>query len=203
MARAPDQLWLARPSRFAGVKQPLARALLGLVALLLAVSFTAIKSVDLSPGSAAADGPPPMSDVLLYQRIVQGVRAGGDYYTVAADAQRASGYPLRPFATMRLPTLATVQALLPDIVTTGLLYALAAAVVVAWWQRMGDVVRSFMARALVVALLGCGTMVSLRYDLLAFHEVWAGLLIALSLALWRPGRWVESVAIALCAMTLR
>ncbi|MFM9828804.1 MAG: hypothetical protein ACKVOB_08685, partial [Sphingomonas sp.] len=42
-----------------------------------------------------------------------------------------------------------------------------------------------------------------RYDLLAFHEVWAGLLIALSLALWRPGRWVESVAIALCAMTLR
>lgn len=203
MARAADPLWLARPSRFAGIPRPLARALLVMLALLIAVSFTAVDAPQTPVAPVATDGGPAMADVLLYQRIVEGVRAGGDYYTVAADAQRAGGYPLRPFMTMRLPTLAVVQALLPELATTGLLYLLAAVMAAAWWQRLGSLVGSLAARVLALALLGCGTMVSLRYDLQAFHEIWAGLLVALSLALWQPGRWVAPAAIALCAMTIR
>ncbi len=203
MAWAAVTLWLARPSRFARTTRPVARALLGLLALLVAVSFTAVDAPETPVVPVASDGGPARADVLLYERIVEGVRAGGDYYTVAADAQRAGGYPLHPFMTMRLPTLAVVQALLPVPAATALLYALAAVMAAAWWQRLGGLVGSLVPRIVAMALLGCGAMVSLRYDLQAFHEIWAGLLMALSLAIWRPGRWVESVALALCAMTVR
>jgi hypothetical protein len=37
----------------------------------------------------------------------------------------------------------------------------------------------------------------------ALHEVWAGLLIALSLALYRPQRWGASLAVALLAVGIR
>lgn len=199
MARAATPIWLTRASRFAGMNRAVARGVLALFAVLIALSLTAVDAPDALP----ADSGEAVSDILLYQRIVQGVQAGGDYYTVAGDAQRASGYPLRPVSAMRLPTLAVVQAALPELVTTALLYALAAATLAAWWRRLGDMLNNRAPRIVAAALLACGAMVSLRYDLQAFHELWAGLLIALSLALWRTNRWVEPVAIALCAMAIR
>ena len=107
-------LWLAEPSRFAGLSKGKARlALAGLVLLLLA-TLTAL----------TVPGPPPVSgdsakrgddqaDIVLYEAIVDGVRHGGNYYAVAAQELRRGDYPLRPFITFRLPTLAMVQAQMP------------------------------------------------------------------------------------------
>ncbi|MFA5989082.1 MAG: hypothetical protein WC803_05675 [Sphingomonas sp.] len=202
MAR-PAPLWLARPTRFAGVHRTAGRALLLLLALIVVVALTAVDAPDTPRPPVPAEGAQAQSDVLLYQRIVAGVRTGENYYTIAADAQRAGGYPLRPFMTMRLPTLALVQAALPDFATLALLYGLAALVALAWYRQMRRAFSAVFPRILALLLLGCGAMVCLRPDLVTFHEIWAGLLIALSLGWWRPGRWVEPVAIGLCAMLIR
>ena len=53
-------------------------------------------------------------------------------------------------------------------------------------------------------LLLAGCMAAFVQPALApFHEIWAGLLVALSLALRRADRWIEAVAIALTAMLVR
>ncbi len=46
-------------------------------------------------------------------------------------------------------------------------------------------------------------MAFVQPDLAAFHEIWAGLLVALSLALRRPDNWVPAVAFAVAAVLIR
>lgn len=204
MARTLPPVWLRLPSRYAGIRPPTARWVLVALALLLALCLTAVATpgpppVSKDPASAASD----RADVLLYRDIIDRVRGGGNYYEVAAEAQRAMGYPMRPFVTMRLPTLAVLQATLPPIVTVVLLYAIAAATLAAWYARLAPALARPAPAFIAVILVGCGALVFARPDLSPFHEVWAGLLIALSLALWREDRWVTAVALGCCAMLIR
>ena len=203
-ARSVTPLWLTAPSRFAGLSPRAARIGLALLALLLAACFLAL----------ASPGPPPVShdpaaraqdqaDVVLYETIVQGVRGGGDYYRTAAQALRAGDYPMRPFVTFRLPTLALIQATLPPLATVALLYALAAGVLFAWYRRLRPAFSRAPPRLIAVALLMGGLIAFVQSDLASFHEIWAGLLIALSLAVRREDRWIEAVAIGLIAMLIR
>ena len=197
-------IWLATPSRFAALKPQGAR--LGLAALVLLLLATLL--------ALASPGPPPVShdpaargddhaDVVLYETIVQGMRGGGDYYSVTAQALRSGNYPMRPFVTFRLPTLALVQAALPSAVTLGLLYALVASVLLAWYRRLAPAFLRAPPRLVAIALLCGGLTASVQDEFVSFHEVWAGLLIALSLALRREDKWVEAVAIGLIAMLVR
>ena len=197
-------LWLTAPSRFAGVRAGTARVCLAVAAVLLALSWTAL----LSGGPptvrhAASSRIDDEADVVLYENIVRGVAAGGNYYAVAADALRHGDYPLRPFITFRLPTLAVIEAALPVWATVALLYALVAGVCAAWAARLRAAFTRVPPSIIAMALLLAGLMAFVQSDLIAFHEIWAGLLIALSLALRRGDRWVEAVAFAMMAMLIR
>ena len=75
--------------------------------------------------------------VAFLEPLVAGLRAGGDYYDVAARALRTDGYPLKPFVTFRLPTLARVQAAIPDLISSLLLFAVAGLTIAAWYRRLG------------------------------------------------------------------
>ena len=205
MPRAHASLWLARPTRFAALTRRQARTAAWLLALLLIVACAV---------TLRAPGPPPAShgpavrgtdraDVELYQSIVDGVRHGGHYYAVAAAQLRAGDYPLRPFLTFRLPTLALIEAWLPPLVVTALLYLLAAAVMLAWFGRLRPTFQRGPPLTIALILLAGGMVVFVHGELDAFHEVWAGPLIALSLALRRPGRWIEPVCLGLIAMLIR
>jgi hypothetical protein len=195
---------MTAPSRFATLKRPTAWWALALLAILLAGSLTAL----------ASPGPPPVShdpkqraedeaDVVLYESIVAGVRGGGEYYAVTAQALRTGNYPLKPFVTFRLPTLALLQAALPHEVTIALLYALAVGVMLAWFVRLRPALARPPPMMIALGLLAGGMVAFVQPELASFHEVWAGLLIALSLALRRPERWVESVAVGMMAMLIR
>lgn len=204
MARSRPPIWLATPSRFAGLKKSHARTALGLLAAFLALCLTSLlvpapPPADQAPASAAQ----PQSDVLLYENIVSGVRGGGDYYAMAARALRAGDYPLKPFVTFRLPTLAVVQGSLPWPVVLLLLYALVAAVVAAWFVRLRPAFPRLPPLAVALVLLVGGLIAFLQPAIAFFHEIWAGLLIALALAARRPGRWIEAVAIGVAAMLVR
>jgi hypothetical protein len=201
MRRALPPLWISSPSRYAVLSPTAARVALAALALLLALTLLAL----LAPDPTAQDGGDASggSDLALYAQIVEGVRAGGNYYTVAAEALRAGDYPLRPFVTFRLPTLAVVQAALPGWIVAALLYLLAAGVLVAWHARFRAALRRPVAVAIGLVLIGAGSLASWQVELAGFHEVWAGLLIALSLARFRPDRWAEAIGWGLTAAVIR
>jgi hypothetical protein len=202
--KLPAIRWLAGPTRFAALGRAHARVALALLGLFLLLSLTALVTVGPPPVSGdPANRADDQSDVVLYESIVAGVRHGGGYYEVAADALRAGNYPLRPFATFRLPGLAMVEAHLPRLVTLGLLYLLVASVFAVWGMRLRGGMTRWPPVAIGLALLAAGLMAFLRPDLWAFHEIWAGLLVTLSLGIRRQGRWIEAVAIALLAMLIR
>ena len=203
MAR-PALLWLPDSSRFAAFSRPRAWLALGLLALLLALCLTALASPDPQAMGSPAQGHTDQTDLALYEKIVAGVRGGENYYVAAADALRAGSYPLRPFFTFRLPALATVMAAVPAwLPLRYLLFALVGCVAGAWANRLrGALARPLPAVAAAVLLLG-SLLTFLQYELAPFHEIWAALLIALSLALRRPGRWIEAVALGLAAMLIR
>ena len=207
MVRAATPLWLTRPTRMARLTRRDARIIAAVLAAVLMLALTALISPGPPPVTRDASGGiakvEDRADVLFYQSVVAGLHGGGDYYHVAADAQRAGGYPMKPFVTMRLPTLALVQAALPDWATLVLLYALIAAVFAAWLARLRPLFARTPPLLIALILIGCGSMVYARADLSPFHEIWAGLLIALSLAWWRPGQFVGAVALGACAMLIR
>ena len=204
MRRPAAPLWLRAPSRWATLPARQARVGLGLVVLLVCASWLALLGpapppVSHDPARRADD----QADVVLYEGIVEGVRHGGRYYQVAADALREGHYPLKPFVAFRLPTLARIEALLPRWVVLAMLWTLALGVVIAWARRLQAAFARAPPRLIGLALLAGGMMAFVQADLVAFHEIWAGLLVALSLALRRPGRWVDAVAVALIAVLIR
>lgn len=201
MPRAHAPLWLAAPTRYAGLSRPRARWIMATLALLIALALTALAvpdPTDPTPGQAAT-----ASDLGMYETVVAGLRGGGDYYSLTADALRAGNYPLKPFVTFRLPVHAVVQAALPPLASRLLLMALAIGVAVAWWRRIASHLTHASARVALTVLLAAGLMAFVQADLVAFHEIWAALLLALALVLRTSTRWVPSVAIALIAMLVR
>ena len=204
MARSATPFWLTAPTRFAALRSTQARWGLGLLALLLLACLTALATavpppVSKDPGKRADD----KADVLLYESIVAGLRNRGDYYTVTATALRRGDYPLRPFVTFRLPTLAVIEASIPPVGSVMLLYTLAAGVLVSWAMRLRPAFARAPPLAIALVLLIGGMAAFVQVELVNFHEVWAGLLIALSLALRRDDRWAHAVAFALMAMLIR
>ena len=68
------------------------------------------------PSPAAGTGQPATetdgrdTDLLLYDRIAERVAAGDSYYRAAVEEQRAGNFPVSPASTVRLPTLALLNA---------------------------------------------------------------------------------------------
>jgi len=202
--KLPGVQWLADPTRFAALNRGRARIALAILGLFLLLSLTALVTVGPPPVSGdPAKRADDQSDVVLYESIVAGVAHGGSYYAVTADALRAGNYPLRPFVTFRLPGLAMVQAHLPRLAILALLYALVASVFAVWGMKLRAGMTRWPPVAIGLTLLAGGLMAFVQSDLWAFHEIWAGLLIALALGIRRKGRWIEAVAIGLLAMLIR
>jgi len=195
-------------SRFAMLGAAPARLILALwlaVCLLGLAQSIGPVGTGAAPGFTSAVQQPEATgdDLLLYTRIIDRLRAGDAYYPTTAKLLRDNHYPLRPFLTVRLPTLAMLLASIPGWLGTALLAALCAATILAWTMRLGregvsD--RPLMAASLL--LLG-GSLALAAPRLTCFHESWAGLLVALSLALHRPDRWGPSVGLALLALMIR
>ena len=174
--------------------------------MIAAILALVVLALLIHPGpapEAGGSGVAQAGDVALYDGVIGGVRAGGNYYQLAADALRAGSYPLRPFLTFRLPTHSIVQAALPPMLVPLFLYLLVLAVAVAWWVRLAPAFTRGAPRVVATILMAAGLAAFVQADLVGLHEVWAGLLVALALALRRPGDWMTAAAIALVAMLVR
>lgn len=195
-------------SRWAGLKRGNALFVLILLAAALLASIWAASAMRAAP----ATGPPEPTrsatpkaneDLTLYRTIVSRVAAGENYYEAAADELRSNDYPLKPFVAFRLPTLAYISALLGRPLMTALQFGLFAAMVWAWWARLEGEFAENRRRVSGAMLAAAGVAVAFSGRYVDLHEVWAGPLIALSLALHWPNRWGWSVAAAALALAIR
>lgn len=202
--------------RFASWGRLPARFLLAaLAALLLAAALVPIKAAD-QPYSTAGfvanvtgakvEGAerPRDHDLALYDTVILRIAKGENYYVVAAQEHRRSDYPVRPGFAVRLPTLAYLCMLLGETGQLVVAIGLMAAILWAWWQRLGDEGCSPRLRRMGTTLIFFGAALGLNRYYFVLHELWAGQLLALSFGLHRPGkRWGGALAAAALALAIR
>ncbi|WP_343805683.1 hypothetical protein [Alteraurantiacibacter aestuarii] len=182
------------------------RAAMGvLLALVLALGWASWATGDLGRADdarIAAKTGERIGDLELYARIHERFHDGENYYAAAMAEQREHNYPTRPFVTVRLPTLAWIDGQLNAkswrVIATVLLIGM-----VLIWLSAFTPLATMAERAgavVVLFLSGAGA-----YDARAmvFHELVAGLLLTLSLGLYRPQRWWPSLILAALALAVR
>ena len=142
-------------------------------------------------------------DLALYRDITTRVSAGEHYYPVTADELRSNNYPLKPFLAFRLPTLVEVSALLGHPIMIGLQLALFMLMAWCWWRRLDGQFDDPGRRTLAAMLALAGVAFAFSGQYVDLHEVWAGTLIAISLAVYREGYWRWSLLAAALALSVR
>lgn len=142
------------------------------------------------------------SDLQLYRDIITRVRAGENFYHATADELRKGNYPLKPFFTFRLPTHATIYAVLGERAMIATFWLLSAGLMVAWWIRLRNILPGpLLAAALVLVAGGLGGLLQPQTGL--FHESWVAILLALMIALYRPERIWPAVLVGGAALMIR
>lgn len=178
---------------------PARRLLPILAALLLAVLglLTGAQHERAAPTS----GP---TDLGLYAYAVRAADHPSTWYAQVIAEQRREGYQLKPFVAVRPPALSFLLAALKTEALRRLAVgALALASLVAWWIRLGREDVRPLPRAFDLIALATGALAAISPQASYMHEVWAGLLISLSLALRRPERFGFAVAAGLAAALIR
>lgn len=191
--------WGAFPTRFEGLPR---WAALTVLAALLALLAVATWSPATSPAPRLRTSTAQQSDLNLYRDVIAGVAAGGDYYDVAAKELRKGNYPLKPFFTFRLPTHATIYAAVGERPMIGVIWALGAVLMLAWWVRLRNCLPLYLRAAFVILLAGgLGGLMQPVTGL--FHESWAALLLALMIAVYRPERYWPAILLGGAALMIR
>lgn len=190
---------LLPPTRFCRLPRLAAGAVLAGLLLLIAIGIV---------GGVAHGRPPPAdpshTDVALYKRVIGDIDKGQPYYSAVAAEHRRGHYPLKPAFAVRNPLLATAMAALPDDGARTLsLRILAIMVLAAWGWRLHIQFGRPVLDGAGMFLLGYGLPAALIAGLYPLHDIWAGALIALSLGLYHPRRWLPSVMVGFLAVVLR
>lgn len=202
--------------RFAHWPAARARALLAAVlALLVAAALVPISAGEhptppvglmaaITGDQAAAAARPRDDDLALYDRIIARIGHGENYYRAAIEEQRKADYPVRPGVAVRLPTLAYLDLWLGPWGLVAAAGALLAAVLWAWWRRLGDEPGGQRYQRIGTALMFVGGSLGMNRYYFVLHELWAGMLLALAFGLHRPGRkWAGAVVAAGLALAIR
>jgi hypothetical protein len=142
-------------------------------------------------------------DLALYDRAIERIQKGENYYDFIVDEQRKANYPVRPGLAVRLPTLAYLDAWLGVPGQYAASIVLMLGVLYAWWRRLSDEPGGMRYRRMGMALMCVGVSLGLNSYFFVLHELWAGMLLALSFGLHRPGKWGGALAAAALALAIR
>ena len=191
----------ASGSRFEGWSRAPAIAVLALLGLLILLGVVLGDVTRPDAGKV----PESRTDLALYQAIVTRVQHGENYYTAAAVEQRERGFPLRPAMTMREPTLAYTAAAVGGV--KHLRFVLIALGAVAGLAMLVKLEGMSSGRTMWWTSAGLTAMFSVAIfapKYVVLHEVWASLLMLMSMLVRRPGRsaW-PSVILGFLAVLVR
>jgi hypothetical protein len=142
-------------------------------------------------------------DLQAYRQIVERVHAGEDYYSAAGDELRSGGYATSSVFNWRLPTSAWLLAALPrpewGQVLLSLLALAALALAYAADRQQGSIVGS----AVLVVTMAGAFLWCVDGDAYFAQELWAGVLIAVSVGAFAVGRRGWGLAAGLAVLPLR
>jgi len=181
-----------------------ARAILAL-ALVLTVLPALPHPALYIPGERQAGEPSREGqDTILYEKVVADIERGQGYYEAAAAEHRLLHYPTSPPQVFRLPTLAWMLAGLHFyVLQLAVLLVLYGAVLVLLYRELLGARTSMVTRITAIAVLATGLSIIGLGKVVYWHEVWAALLIAISLLSYRSFRWWPSVFFGLLACLIR
>lgn len=147
---------------------------------------------------------PGQNDMEVQATVLARVQAGESYYRVVLDELQRRGYPTGSPFNFRLPTLVWFLALFPspDGSASTVLVLLGVATAALWSRRW---LKDGRPRGLWFAVPLTLTMLPLWLHGGAIHlnDLWAGQLIALSLAAWAAGFLPLSVVAGTAAVLIR
>jgi hypothetical protein len=98
-------------------------------------------------------------DLRLYDKAIERIRKGENYYDFILAEQRKANYPVRPGFAVRLPTLAYINAWLGTAGQITAAILLMAATLLVWWRRLGEEPGVLPRRTVATALLFLGAIV--------------------------------------------
>jgi hypothetical protein len=180
--------------------RPQAVAIFGAALVLITWSLAALYWPHQGLASAAPEGG---KDLEVYRRIVARVHQGEDYYDAAGAELHAGGYATSSVFNWRLPVYAWLLAAFPRPegaqVLLGLLALLALSLAFAGDRENGSVGRSLL---LVIAMAGA-FLWCIDGDAFFSQELWAGVLIAVSVGCFAVGWRVSGIVVGLAALFLR
>lgn len=140
----------------------------------------------------------------FFVAVINGVRAGGDYYTVMGRELPAFGYPTRPVFTWRLPTLTWLQARLPSLdASVWILTVFGLVSAYLWIKTIRPTGLGRWLASMPFLLATLPAWVWLNPKAATIHDMWAGELIALSLACRAGGLRRSSVVVGAAATAFR
>jgi hypothetical protein len=176
-------------------------AALGVTGAFLAVALTR----DTAPPkvSVPADDPESGNDFVLFRHLAEHVRDGENYHDAAFREMRAHRFPTGSPFNFRTPTYAWVMAIFPnDTWARGLLICLGALALLL--NYLAEQRELGLIRALAAVIFLAGTVKwCLDADGIYSQELWASMLIALSLGAYGLGWRSVGIAAALLALFFR
>ena len=178
----------------------LAALVVAAAALLAALALVLVANRYSMPAGAASAG---QSDLTMYALIADRMRQGQSYYAAAHEALLQGAYGTRSVFNWRLPTLATLESLLPSEVWAAWLLRLAA--LGAGLLALLMVYRSAgrTAAALLIPALTLNLISSALPGAAIFADTVAGVLILISASAYGLKRPALGFAAALLALTVR
>lgn len=183
------------PTRLAKLSPGAALALLLALIALLGIGF--VRAPTTNPTGSAAGG-----DAALYRQITERVAGGTNYYQAVAIEHRASFYPLKPYTAVRPPVLTEIMVAVGPNTADVLLRLLAIVAAAATVIRLAPQMRApWREAAILLSATSAGAFV--QSGMWVWHEVWAGLLITLSLACRTDRHWRASLVFGLAAALIR
>ena len=192
---------MSNPTYFQTCHTPLSRIFLAGLVLFVIISLTE------KPTRHVVSKKGQFGDVLLWQNVVDRMRQGQSYYSAMETALRTTHrdrgiYPLRPFWSFRLPTLACFMSMFPTNFIPMVLLALLAVTMVLFWSKLLFESGGWISVIIGNILLSYSVICTVIPSAIVFHDVWACIFISLSIGLYSRSR-AFSVLFGLLALSLR
>ena len=194
---------IRRPTRWVAAPRWAARSALAVMVALMAYGGWRAQTSPLGPRSPSAVSGDGNLDAALYRRVAERMHEGDSYYTAARQELEASGYPTRSVFNFRFPTLAWLLAAFPSPRGARVFLSVLAALTLLLWFLVLRRTESFGTAVLCCSLLVGLLAWPVLDDAFLVHEVWAGILIALSIAALADGRTATGIVAGAAALSIR
>ena len=190
-------------SNYARLSPWQARAVL--IALVLFIGFSLWKAPTPPPLCDLREESTTSGDVFLYLSEIKRIHAGENYYQVAAQELVAQGYPTASVFNWRTPLPMWLIGNLPDPLCARLiLIAAGITMLLMAFEAAAREQPNIYRLALPLAVLLSGPMLPcFQSDVFVLSEVWAGIMIALSLCAYGVNLRFLGATMALTALFLR